>query len=140
VRLNRYAKFRSQVLIAVLVVAGGCSHAAAPVAVVPECVGQLAVAASQGTAPEISWSPTCGINRLSISDVNAPVGTISTTWAISSVSGSFLPPVQYGILPTGATADAPLVALRAGRTYAVTLYRAGGEAIALASGTATFAP
>jgi hypothetical protein len=48
--------------------------------------------------------------------------------------------VRYGIVPTGATTDASLIALQTGRTYQVSVYRAGGEAIALASGTATFTP
>jgi hypothetical protein len=119
----------------------GCGSDTAPTPPLAPCSGALTVSVTSGTTPTISWSPACGVNRLSVDLVDAPAGTVSTVWGlVTSSSDEFGPSVRYGVVPNGATADPASAPLQAGKSYRVQVLRAGGEAIILAQGTTTFTP
>jgi hypothetical protein len=82
----------------------------------------------------------CGVNRLEVFAVGLPSEAVAGAWAISSPTGFFTPPVAYGEIPGGAVDDRPASALEAGTTYEANVFVAGGEAIIVVSGVATFTP
>ena len=82
--------------------------------------GGVFLTVGAGTSPRFTWSPVCKAYSLVVTD---SVG--GTMWGVISDSGATLaPPVDYGVLPAGphSQIQAP-VALQAGKSYAVGVYR-----------------
>jgi hypothetical protein len=82
--------------------------------------GGILLSVGAGTAPRFSWSPVCKAYSLVVTDSNG-----ATMWGVISDSGAtLLPSVDYGVLPAGphSQIQAP-IALQAGKSYAVGLYR-----------------
>jgi hypothetical protein len=106
----------------------------------PECAGAVSLAVGPGTTPALSWSPAC---RLFLVLVEDPTGS-GDQWGVPSDSSNAIPPpMQYGMVPEGATKEMlPATPLQAGHEYRVTVFRftgpghEDGEVI----GQATFAP
>lgn len=82
--------------------------------------GGVLISVGPSTAPRFSWSPTCKAYSLVVTDSNG-----ATMWGVISDSGNTLPPpVDYGVLPAGPHSQIKAaVALQAGKSYAVGLYR-----------------
>jgi hypothetical protein len=126
---------RSAVLALLLGGLSGCQGTTAPAA----CDGTLDVLVTPGVTPTFSWSPSCGISALVVTDessVGAPA-----VWAFTvSEFAPLGPGVRYGRLPHGATELNAAQSLRAGASYHVYVwYTVGGDMIA-AQGTRSFAP
>jgi hypothetical protein len=82
---------------------------------------------SPGLTPTITWSPACGIGSISIVrqwyDSASGIGMSEAVWAIetSNEGDPLVPPVAYGVVPTGfhvVWSPKPLVA---GQSYNLTL-------------------
>src|ERR1051326_2135370 len=69
------------------------------------CRDNVTLSISSGTIPTFDWTPRCPVNRVIVDDVNAAPGTTATVWTLSSSSGVFGPPLQYGVAPP--QADGP---------------------------------
>jgi hypothetical protein len=84
------------------------------------CDGPVQVTVA-GTAPRISWAPSCGFRQLRIVAVNAPSSGPFVRWQIDANSRLIFPDLGYGDVPTGVQAVFPPTALIAGETYQLTL-------------------
>ena len=103
------------------------------------CRDNVTLSVSSGTTPTFDWTPGCPVNRVTVDDVNAAPGTTSTVWTLSSSSGVFGPPLQYGVAPSQADGHDGPIALVPGRTYRIIVFYAGPE-ISYGGGEATFTP
>jgi hypothetical protein len=82
------------------------------------CAGNVTVVVSNGTTPSISWTPACRLFFVLVEEAQGDV------WgAISDGTNAIETPVQYGVVPTGATELTPPVALNAGTQYTVSVHR-----------------
>lgn len=65
------------------------------------CSAPLLVSVSRSTLPLVSWSGGCRVNQFSIHTAEPEP---SLAWVVFSPTGvnALRPPVQYGVLPTGA--------------------------------------
>jgi len=102
-----------------------------------ECTGPVDVSVSAGTTPTISWTPRC---RLGLVGVEAEDGDV---WVITTPGRNGInAAVRYGIVPSGATSDAPAVPLIAGQPYNVFvgLHTGPDEDDGVIVGVQTFTP
>ena len=106
-------------LVALAVVACNATESNQP------CTDTPALTVSADPAPKIDWTPTtCGEPWLSVQDLTAAQQPV--VWTIVDTDKPFLPPITYGVMPTGHDAGTVQVApqpLVAGHSYKVTLYR-----------------
>jgi hypothetical protein len=110
------------VLVAVIAWLVGCSD---NTGTEPDrvCDGPVKVTATLNTTPIVSWSPQCRVNQVSIHK-GEPLYTLAwATFFFRPVSNSMLPPIQYGVVPTGASQipDNP-EPLKAGTQYFINLF------------------
>lgn len=114
-------------LIALTCVMGlACSSdATGPGAAPPVCTGAVAITVSSGTSPSFNWTPAC---RLFF--VNVELGASDQWSIISDSTNAIAPPVQYGVVPVGASQSTlDVTPLQAGQTYDVNLlYWSGPDA------------
>jgi hypothetical protein len=89
-----------------------------PGASVPECTGAVTITVSSGTSPTFDWNPAC---RLFL--VLVELGAGDQWLVLSEGTNAIAPPVQYGVVPAGASQQEPAIPLQAGQTYDVTLAR-----------------
>ena len=84
---------------------------------VPECHGQIQMAAVPGTPPVFNWTPECMVAYLVVEDRGDGTGY----WSVSSPPGEHIiqPPVTYGVVPEGAIQDHGPNPLEAGGAYRV---------------------
>ena len=126
---------------ALLILAGCDDDALAPGDRGPAlCSGTIALAASGGATPTISWTPACGISSLAVRPATALGLTEQPVWSFGTpMNGTVGPGVRYGVVPAGATGgpdQAP--ALSRGTRYRVdVLSLVGGDGL-VASGTVEF--
>ena len=83
------------------------------------CSTPVSVTVSRSTTPVVSWAPGCRVNQVVIHE---PGPQFSLAWAtfFRADSNLMVPPVRYGIMPTGAQQlpDNPQ-ALTVGTTYII---------------------
>ena len=83
-----------------------------------ECTQMVTVSVSQGTAPTFSWTPDCTIGRLIVEQAD------QETWGTETFgANSYRSPIHYGVHPPGSVEQQPPIALIAGNTYRVSLFR-----------------
>jgi len=103
-----------------------------------ECTGDVAISATGGTTPTITWSPACRLWVLGVEEQDG-----GDVWVITSSGGNRIASgVRYGTLPSGAAALQPATPLVVGRTYSIFLARHTGPASddGVLVGTADFTP
>ena len=117
-------------------VAGGDLEVTATFNTLADCPSQVTISVSAGTEPTFSWTPPCRLFFLNVEPADAG----NDLWGIiSRGSNAIEPPVQYGVVPAGATQSMEPEELVAGVSYAVYVFRftaEGGEFI----GSQTFTP
>ena len=116
-----------------------CGKSTAPLVTLRPCEGPLTVAVSSGMHPSISWTPQCTLNRVLVDDPTLGVNRYPSNWGVTLSTGQFGPPVEYGIVPDGASTIESPRPLETNRTYTVTVLRTSGTS-PLSSGSATFTP
>ena len=100
----------------------------------PESVAAQVQSPPGGGAPEFRWSPTCRISYLLVSGAEQD----QVLWMILATEQGFLPGVQYGALPAGATESVPAVPLVAGGEYFLTLGTLVGDDAVMVHATSLF--
>ena len=88
---------------------------------------------SAAQTPRFDWSPRCGVTNLTVTLLPSPPGNDPVVvWNISAPESSKMgPPVSYGVIPRGATAQSAAQPLVSGVRYRVNiLTTVGGDAIA----------
>lgn len=121
----------------------GCSERATPVErtveLSPQCSGQVEVAVATSPAPQMSWTPNCGIDRLMVEELAEPGNLYGITWGLVSAGTRIFPGVTYGTAPAGTSPLGPGSALVADREYRVRLLQSTSSGDVLL-GQATFIP
>jgi hypothetical protein len=121
-----------------LALAASCSKSMEPAVLLPLCVpGATAVSVSAGVTPSVNWSPACRVSFLDVVSFGV------SQWRVTSDSANLItPPVQYGVVPSGARQIAAPVILQAGFNYSVIIGRwIGPKATDLENvGTLAFMP
>lgn len=110
---------RSSLLLATIVFTSACSSGTDEQF---RCDGTQAITvqtASPHTVPQFSWTGSCPIWTLQVSYVDS-TSTVQTAWVMATqgAQNAVLPPVTYGVTPTGATSPGALP-LVTGRAYTV---------------------
>ena len=85
---------------------------------IPVCTSPLLVTATRSVTPVVTWTGGCRVNQVVVHEA-AP--NFALAWAaFYADSNPILPPVQYGVLPSGAEQlpDVPR-ALQPGTTYII---------------------
>ena len=101
-----------------LLAALACSSDSAGPSDQPVCAGNVTVSVSSGTTPTFSWTPACKLFFVLVED-----GGGDQWGAISDGTNVIATPVEYGVVPPGATElQAPAV-LNPGTPYTITVYR-----------------
>jgi len=100
----------------------GPSEPATPVAL-SVCPDSVMVTITAGTTPQISWTPACRLSEIQVADsVNA-----SFVWLVgrhaSPADNLIVPPVTYGVPPTGVGVGYGPTPLVAGHTYILGLWK-----------------
>jgi hypothetical protein len=101
------------------------------------CAGNVTVTVSNSTTPSISWTPACRLFFVLVEEAQGDV------WgAISDGTNAIETPVQYGVVPAGATEQTPPAALVAGTPYTVSVFRWEGPGLqdGVLIGQLTFTP
>jgi hypothetical protein len=94
------------------------SDATSPGTATPVCTGAVTIAVSPGTSPSFNWTPAC---RLFF--VNVELGASDQWTIISDGTNAIAPPVQYGVVPSGARQSSlDVTPLQAGQTYDVNFF------------------
>jgi hypothetical protein len=76
-----------------------CGDGTGPDAI-PVCTAPLVVTATESVTPVVTWAGGCRVNQVVVSE-GAP--SFDLVWAaFYADSNPIVPPVQYGVLPTGA--------------------------------------
>jgi hypothetical protein len=113
------------ILIGAAVVLWACSEDSGP-APIPVCAAPVTLQVTPGSAPTISWTPTCRASRLLI--VNADPGAIPCLigfWFVGFApdSAGLLSPLVYPQAPAGATVNTGCqIPLPIGDSIRVTLF------------------
>jgi hypothetical protein len=85
---------------------------------VQECTGPVTVSVSSGTTPTFDWTPRCSLFLVLVEQ------GASDRWLVLSPGANGIPPpVQYGVLPPGASQEDVAIPLAAGQTYDIVLGR-----------------
>ena len=111
------------VLILLFFVISSCSDddPASPRSQTPlaACSGPVTVAVGLGRTITFSWSPACSLFLLLVENNSG-----GDQWSIITDStNAITPPVTYGVVPPGATADFPPATLVSGTSYVVIVFR-----------------
>lgn len=123
---------RSSLVGALVLSLVGCSDTASPNR--DPCTGDVTISVSSGTTPTFTWSPACGVLAVLVEEDASDIWIISATGNGTIGSG-----VKYGTVPSGAEEGTAPVALLAGHTYEVILFR-GTEDDAVIAGIQAFTP
>jgi hypothetical protein len=93
------------------------------------CLDDMTIMVGSGVRPTFDWRPACYVNALSIRLVEKPVERV---WGVSSPgsSNALRPPIQYGLVPSGADGSSNPADLVAGSAYRLTLYASFDTAVA----------
>ncbi|HEX8849621.1 MAG TPA: hypothetical protein VF761_08825 [Gemmatimonadaceae bacterium] len=95
--------------------------------------------ATSGSTPEFSWTPGCGITRLTVQHVSATVEPDPWMWTISVPERTPVgPKIVYGQAPRGATVAVGPKPLVHGEVYRVTAEVVVGGDVVSASGWTQF--
>ena len=110
---------RTSFIVALSCAMAACSSdPTSPGASVPECTGAVTITVSSGTSPTFNWIPTCHLFFVLVE-----LGADDYWLVITDSTNAITPPVQYGVLPTGARQRATATPLQTGQTYDVNLAR-----------------
>jgi hypothetical protein len=110
---------------AVVIAGSGCEGDSTRPDPRPECGFEaVTLNVGPGTTPEFSWTPECGVESLSVDEVEPAPGARRRFWDVSASQSALHPPVRYGTPPNGSSdiITVPPVPLEVGRTYRVTVY------------------
>jgi hypothetical protein len=111
---------RGALALTALVVGGlGCNKACCTPPDPPLCSGGVTVTVDPTPTPDFNWSPTCGLAQLVVQEVEAPA-VRAVRWRI--LGDALMPPIHYGVVPSGGTAVDAAQPLIAGHTYRVTAH------------------
>jgi hypothetical protein len=106
------------------------------------CTGGVAVSVGEGTQPEISWTPRCGVVLLEVVEIGSEASP-GPRWAVLAFARTLLePPIRYGSDPGGAIdiIALPPAPLESAHTYRVAVFRRGVALENVEIGSATFTP
>lgn len=110
---------RHLVVLAAALLSAGCGGSTAEPLVA--CDEPVLLTLTTGTTPQFTWQPPCLIAKVVVLD-----SVQNVMWDVQAPASSIPPGVRYGETPEGAQDITPPVALIAGRSYAVGVYRATG--------------
>jgi|GEM_PF-3231556 len=113
----RYLRY--SMLASLALVVASCGDSAGPTG--GGCDESLVVTVSSTTSPAISWTPSCTVAAIRISQPSEPVDSLKIKWWVQSETNSIRPPVSYGSAPAGATVLLGPKALFGGTQYFVEL-------------------
>jgi len=102
------------------------------------CSSTVNITVGSGITPTFSWTPACSLFFLLVEG-----NTGGDQWSvISDSTNAIAPPVTYGIVPPGATADFPPTTLVSGMSYDVLVARWTGPGAqdGVIIGSKTFTP
>ena len=86
-------------VIAICFASTACTDNATEPEQLPDCAGEVSVAASSGTTPTFSYTPRCRIMFLLVE----PAATGSDLWSVETSGRNRIgPDVRYGVVPAGA--------------------------------------
>jgi hypothetical protein len=113
-------------ILVALLGAGACGGTTEPPA---SCSGPVSITVNGGTDPTIDWTPTCGVERLVVTQPLQPsLGlNLAERWAIHGDERLIGPPVRYGRTPRGTTVDVPAGPLTPGIEYGVAVWIGEGQ-------------
>jgi hypothetical protein len=112
--------------IAFLLLTLACGNGTAP-----QCTGPVTVRTTMSATPIITWTPDCGVARLTIA---APpsLGVVHIAWSISSPGSEIESGVRYGRVPNGATESSPAIPLGSGAQLGILLEAPIGSTVGTA--------
>lgn len=110
---------RYPMLASLAVVLASCGDSAGPTG--GGCDEPITITVSSTTSPSISWTPSCTVAVIRVSQLNEPVDSLKLKWWVQSESNSIRPPVSYGSAPAGSTVLLGPKALFGGTQYLVEL-------------------
>jgi len=97
-----------------------------PAAECTDDTGIVTVSVSNAAQPVVSWDPACAVAMFLVEEDASDQWLISTddsVWDDPAQANLIVPPVTYGVVPTGVTAPEPAASLQVGATYEVILWR-----------------
>jgi hypothetical protein len=110
---------RYPMLASLALVVASCGDSSGPTG--GGCDEPITVTVSSTTSPSISWTPSCTVAVIQVSQINEPVDSLRTKWWVQTEGNSIRPPVSYGSTPPGATALLGPKPLFGGTQYQVIL-------------------
>ena len=98
----------------------------------PVCSGPVEVQVSTSVPPVISWTPDCGVARLSA--VAPPsTGSFVVYWAIAAGDRQIESGVRFGQVPRGAVEESPPAFIPSGASVGIQLESPRGTMVGTAS-------
>ncbi len=129
---RRGRRAATRVLLVALL--AGCGDDSGPVEPLGPCDTAVTLAASSAQVPQFTWSPPCGVARLTVTAPPAG-GAPVVYWSITSLTSAIGSGVRYASLPAGAILTEGPRALVPGQTLGVTVHDQSGVQIGSASFT-----
>ena len=127
---------RALVALAALAPAPACSEDYGNEPLGSECGSDVELSITAGDTPTFSWTPTCRVSALLVQRSS----DLANLWYIQPAGALGIEPgVVYGVVPSGATQDAPAEPLDTGVSYRVLVARGHGGAQVVA-GSKSFTP
>jgi hypothetical protein len=92
------------------------------------CTGSVRVTATNTTTPMVTWFPQCQVNVIVFHE---PDFLVRALWVVLDPArgNPITSPVQFGMVPAGATEEAPAIPMVAGGTYVVELWVSNSAAL-----------
>ncbi len=107
-------------------IVAGCSDSVAPQGC-PSATTSVGATVSGGSSPSFDWQPRCAVALLLVEDQNGGdqwvVGTPAATWSDPTAANRIVPPVRYGVRPSGTEESEAPATLAAGQPYNLVLWR-----------------
>ena len=118
-------------LFVMLLATASCTGSASPIEYPTPCIGAIAltVAATRATQPVITWTPRCGVARLTVESLPGSSGGSTVFWSITSTGHTLASGVRYGRVPDNATQVTPAAPLPSGQTVVIALHNDAGQVL-----------
>ena len=118
-------------LLVMLLATASCTGSASPIEYPTPCTGSivLTVSATRATQPVVTWTPRCGVARLTVESAPAANGASMLLWSITSAAHALASGVRYGRVPDNASQDVPPVPLASGQTVVIAVHDDQGQVL-----------